>query len=481
MSRHSRRTFLAATASSAALAALPKTGLAQDAASRVRLGFIGLGGRGGQLLDLFRRVPGVRVTALCDADTEHLKRGVADHPRALATQDLREVIDSADVDAVVIATPNHWHCLAGVWALEAGKHVYVEKPLGHNVREGRQLVDASKQHSDKIVQIGTQQRSDPLQAEVKAYLHEDQKLGKPQYVLATRFGIREPIGKRAEPLRPPQTLDYNLWLGPAADETIYRDRLHYDWHWTFNLGSGEMGNWGPHILDDVRNVALRDAAPLPSRVFAAGGRAVWDDAGTTPNLMAAAFETPSMPVFLGLSNLPARPGSRRSPRIDGVDTGYVVHCEGGHYAGWRGGGKAYDKQGNLLKEFKGDGGHGHYANFIDAVRQGDAGVLNGGLEQGHYSTAWCHLANIGCRVGGAAEPDKIEAAGEGHPGWQHLLETLGDHLDAYGMQPTDQAFSMSPTLNIDVEAERFTGDGAADANPLLSRKYRKNFEMPAIG
>ena len=171
-------------------------------------------------------------------------------------------------------------CLAAIWAMQAGKDVYVEKPLSHTQWEGRQVVQAARKYG-RMVQVGTQQR--PIRCRPsKTFLHEDKALGNIQYAQANRLGVREPIGKLAGSLPIPKEVNYDLWLGPAADEPLRRDNLHYDWHWVFNTGNGEMGNWGVHVLDDVRNVAYRDSVSLPSGVFAVGGRLAWDDAGRYP-------------------------------------------------------------------------------------------------------------------------------------------------------------------------------------------------------
>lgn len=479
MSTLTRRTFLGASSAAAASLALgARRSLAASANSEVTMGFIGMGGRGNLVMSQFLQQPGVRVGAVCDADAARLGKVAQDHSAALATQDLRRVIDDPAIDAVMITTPNHWHCLAAIWAVQAGKDVYVEKPLGHNVWEGRQLVNAAARHN-RIVQIGTQQRSDPVQAEIKAFLHDDQKLGKPLYVQACRYGVRGPIGKRAEPLTPPRSLDYNLWLGPAADEPIYRERFHYDWHWDYNAGNGEMGNWSPHIVDDVRNVALQDDVTLPTSVFAAGGRIAWDDAGESPNVHLASFQTATLPVFLGLSNLHDKPGSD-ALSYKGVGSGYVVHCEGGYYAGGRGGGKAFDADGKQLKQFRGDSGAGHVANFLKALRDRDATILNAPVETGHHSTNWCHLANIAYQTGQTGSADLAQGAADGHPGWEKLLETMQNHLASYDTKLTSEAIKMSPVLMIDPEAERFTGAGSEAANKLLRRDGRPGFEVPEI-
>ncbi|TWT77336.1 putative oxidoreductase YvaA [Posidoniimonas polymericola] len=480
MARHTRRFFLGSTAAAAAgLAIRPTRTLAAGASRDVTMGFIGMGGRGGEVFRQFIGDKNIRVGAFCDPDTDHLAKYAKDYPDAKIETDLRRVIDNPDIDAVMITTPNHWHCLAAIWAVQAGKHVYVEKPLSHNVWEGRQLVNAIDKHK-VVAQIGTQQRSDPLQAEAKQFLHADQKLGKPQYVQACRFGVREPIGKRDTPLTPPESLDYSLWLGPAADQPLYRDRLHYDWHWNFNTGNGEMGNWGPHILDDIRNVAFQDEVTIPTRVFACGGRVLWEDAGESPNLHMAYYDTPVMPVFLGLSNLPARPGAKGALRFRGVESGYVVQCEDGYYTGWRAGGRAYDANGKLLREFKGDGGSRHVDNFLTAIREDDATLLNAPVVQGHHSTNWCHLANIAVQSGGRVDGEKIPGVADGSPGWDQLLGVMQEHVASHGLDATHAGSRMSEVLSVDPENERFTGSGSDKANQYLRREYRDGFAVPEI-
>ena len=277
--------------------------------------------------------------------------------------------------------------------MQAGKDVYVEKPLSHSQWEGRQAVAAARKYG-KICQVGTQQRSDPMQAEIKEFLHEDKVLGEIKTARVNRYGVRAPIGKRSTPLPIPEDFNYDLWLGPAQDQPIYRDKLQYDWHWDWNTGSGEMGNWGVHVLDDLRNNVFQDKVSLPKRVFGGGGRVVWNDAGNTPNVHFAYFDTGSIPVVIGLTNLTAGPDSKKSPAHPGPGSGYMAYCEGGRFEGQRGRAAAFDKDGKLVKEFKGNGGNGdHQKNFIDAVRSRDASILNSEIKVGHDSTGWCNVAN----------------------------------------------------------------------------------------
>jgi predicted dehydrogenase len=365
-----------------------------------------------------------------------------------------------------------------VWACEAKKDVYCEKPLSHRLWEGRQLIKAAKDN-DRIAQVGTQQRSDPLQAEVKDYLHDQQSLGKIRSVVIARFGIgnRQSIGKRDTPLNPPESVDYNLWLGPAEDEPIFRNNLHYDWHWSWNTGDGECGNWGVHLLDDVVNVVFRDKAKLPSCVASGGGRVVWNDAGQSPNLHLAYLEAENTPILFALSNLPSVPGAQTALKFDDVETGYVVLCEGGAYRGVRGGGVAVDLSGKEIKRFRGDSGAGHMKNFFEAVRTRSRDVLNAPIEVGHSSAGWAHVINAAYRA--ANHPD-LEAYGyDPSPtaGYDRLAEMVGEHLEAHRLAGSS-AFRSSDLLRIDSDAEKFTGDGADAANAFLEKpNYRGEFAI----
>jgi len=483
MTRIRRRTFLYQSAATAAVALAVRPLRAVSANEKLNLGFIGTGGRGNDLLKQFSALSDVRVAALCDPDHEHLESTAKKHRGAAKYRDLRKLLDDKNVDAVVIATCNHWHALAAIWACEAGKDVYVEKPLTHNHWEGRQLVHTARK-LDRIVQIGTQQRSDPMQAKVKDYLHGQQALGAIQYVQVCRFGKREAIGRRKTPLKPPESLDYNLWLGPAKDEPIYRNNLHYDWHWSWNTGNGEMGNWGVHVLDDAVNVALRDSAPFPLRVAAAGGRVLWNDAGQTPNVSFVYYDTGTIPMMYAMSNLPDEVGSSRELSYKGVKSGYVVHCQGGYYAGQRGSGAAYDNDGKLITRFKGDSGAKHPRNFVDAVFAHDRSRLNAEVQIGHQSTSWCNLANVALEAAAANSAGKYrreaaEAVAQSFVPWGSLIGMMEQHL-AKNSADVKAGFSVSPVFQFDPESEQFVGHESQRANRFLRREYRSKFEVPTV-
>ena len=476
----SRREFLSRSAYLAAgLASSPYLDAHASANEEIRIGFLSCGGRANELMGSFAKVPGVKIVGLCDPDTSRVAKAKTRFPDAKTTNDLRKLIEDPNLDAVVVATCNHWHCLASIWAMQAGKDVYVEKPLSHTQWEGEQTIAAARKYQ-KICQVGTQQRSDPMQAELKKFLHVEKALGEIQRVQVNRFGVRGPIGKRSEPLPKDPNVDWNLWLGPAADRPVFRNAWHYDWHWDWNTGSGEMGNWGVHVLDDVRNVVFQDSVQVPRRILGGGGRIVWNDDGESPNVHAVAFDNGSIPVVIGLSNLPDKPDGKKSPDLPGPGSGYVVYCQAGRLEGQRGSAKAFDKDGKLIKEFRGNSGAGHQANFIEAVRTRKREVLNADVQVGHDSTGWCNFANICFQAGDNRDlRDKVESA-MGHPGWEPLMQKMHEHLTAHGVDTNDQSLRMSHWMDLDPKTGRFVGAYAEQGNALIKRQYRTGFEVPKI-
>ena len=449
-------------------------GMAND---DIRIGFIGCGGRAGEHMSTFSKLPGVKMTAFCDPDsskTANAKKTYNADGKEYA--DLRKLIDDKDIDAVVVAACNHWHCLAAIWAMQAGKDVYVEKPLSHSQWEGKQTILAARKYN-RICQVGTQQRSDPMQAEIKKFLHEEKGLGKILTARVNRYGVRQTIGLRTTPLPIDPKIDYNLWLGPAQERPIMREKFHYDWHWDFNTGSGEMGNWGVHVLDDLRNNVFLDKVALPKRIFGGGGRVVWNDAGETPNVHFVYFDTGSIPVVIGLTNLPANPKSDKSPEVPGPGSGYIAYCEGGRFEGQRGRGAAYDNEGKLIKKFSGNsGGQLHQLNFIEAVRARKYSMLNTDVQVGHDSTGWCNMANIAFQSGQAFSLSDAKSVDMKE--WNVVLGEMTDLLKAHSMDINKANLKLSKMLLIDPVSERFVGEGAEQANRFLKREYRAPFVVP---
>ena len=483
MKNLSRRRFIqsssAVTGAFAVNSALPARQLrAANANEEINLGFISCGGRAGQLMGQFSKVQGVNIAGLCDVDEKRVAGAKKRFEKAQTWTDLRELIDSPSIDAVVVSTCNHWHCLAAIWAMQAGKDVYVEKPLSHSQWEGRQTVAAARKYN-RICQLGTQQRSDPMQAEIKKFLHEEKALGEIKVARVNRYGVRPSIGKRDTPLTIEKNVAYDLWLGPAADEPLYRDKLHYDWHWDWNTGSGEMGNWGVHVLDDCRNNIFQDSVTLPRRVMGGGGRVVLNDAGETPNVHFAYFDTGSIPVVIGLSNLPAMPGGKKSPRHPGPSSGYMAYCEGGRFEGQRGRAVAFDNDGKEIKKFGGNRGDVlHQQNFINAVRAQDRSMLNAEVEIGNDSTGWCNLANVAFQAGSEFSWEAARELKEDQ--WAGILSEMQQHLGEHDLELDGEGIRLSPMMTLDLETERFVGEGAEQGNKFLKRQYRKGYEVPEI-
>jgi len=479
--KQSRREFVRTIGTAGAGLMVPSLNVL-GANEDVRIAICGVRGKGNQHAKRFRKMKGVRLVALCDPDQAVLDRRLRPFrkdPRKGKVDghiDFREVLDRKDIDAVCIATPNHWHALMSVYACQAGKDVYVEKPVSHTLWEGRKIVEAARKYK-RIVQAGTQNRSDVGLRELYPWLGEGH-IGKVKMVRGLCYRNRHGIGKRDTPLKPPATVNYNLWLGPAQDLPIYRPRFHYDWHWVWNTGDGGIGNQGPHEMDLIR-WALGDRS-LPTRVISFGGRFAWNDAGETPNMLFTAFEYDDVPVFFEVRHLQIRPGRRAMPHYRGCRVGVIITCEGGWFRGGRGGGWVYDNKGKKMKQFKGDGGGRHQANFIKAVRSRKASDLHAPIEKGHLSACLLHMANISYRIGTHVSPETLrERMGDDREG----LDAIGrysDQLAAWGVDLKKTPWTLGVSLGFDPEKERFVGVGplVAQANGMLHRKYRAPFVVP---
>ena len=405
MSMITRRRFLAGSAAATAALTLASSRVL-GASEDIRIAIVGTGGRGGDLLKQFGAVPGVRIVALCDADQKQVDRRMADlekkGQKAAGYTDARKILDDKNVDAIVTATPNHWHSLMGVWACQAGKDIYVEKPVSHNIWEGRKLVEAAAKYN-KVVQVGMQARSDENLTAVFKELNAG-ALGKILCARCLCYKPRATIGKVTEPTPIPEGVDYNLWCGPAPMGPLMRKNLHYDWHWVWATGNGDFGNQGVHEADMCRRALGYDY--LPSRVMGVGGRFCWEDDGETPNVQAVFFDYP-IPIISETRNMRRKAGDQVTDAFKGVRIGIVIQCEAGYYAGGSSGGWTYDKDGNKLKQYvQGDTG-GHMANFINACRTRKAADNKCPAIEGHLSASLCHMANISNRVGKAAKPEEV--------------------------------------------------------------------------
>ncbi|MCC7374451.1 MAG: Gfo/Idh/MocA family oxidoreductase [Verrucomicrobiales bacterium] len=441
----------------------------------------GVGGRGLQLIDSLLKVPDARLVALCDVDQAILDkeaRRLRDQGLTLTThRDLRHVLDNKDVDAVLVATPNHWHALATVWACQAGKDVYVEKPVSYNIWEGRQMVAAARKYR-RMVQAGTQARSSPVLQEAFAWLHRGE-LGRIQFARVIIYRQRFSIGKVTEPTPVPESVDYDLWCGPAEKGPLRRRQLHYDWHWNWATGCGEMGNNGVHYVDMCRwAMKLGTAAP---RVASAGGRFGYQDDGETPNTQIAMLDFRPAPIYCEVRALPERKGATAMDAFQGLKTGFVIQCEGGTLSGAHLSASASDTKGKKIREFGPAPWEvmdtGHLANFIAAVRSRKMSELNAEVLEGHLSAACCHQANISYRLGAASRAGGWDGQAASNPVLADVVSRYQEHLRLNEVN-AEALGAWGPWLTCDTKRERFKGEHAEGANPWVRRTYRPSFEVP---
>lgn len=485
-----RRDLIRGATAWAAASALPARtwAAATGANGDIRLGIIGVGGQGSNHLKRATKMEGVRVVAIADVDSQQTQKATAALEKAqyphkvTAYQDFRKLLDDKSVDAVIVATPNHWHALAGIMACQAGKDAYVEKPVSHNIFEGRKLVEAARKYK-RVVHHGIQRRSDPGHKEIVDYIHGG-ALGKLKFVQGAFYRLREDIGKATAPLAPDPSIDYDLWLGPAAKEPLMRMRFHYDWHWFWNTGNGEIGNNGPHQLDLARRY-LGDPLPAP-RVLTVAGRFLYDDDAQTPNTGFVFYDFPGAPLLYEFTNLPLKPDVKAMGNYKGIKEGAVAHCENGYVAM----GFAYDNSDKKIeipgstpekKQFKTfplDNGKDHVANFISAVQNRDIKTPQSDIEVGFYSTCLCHLANISYRLGSEQPTAAILEQIKASPESLSTYERMKSHLADLGITLDEKHAVLGQCVAYDAKKEVFTGPNAAAANKLLSREYRKPFVVP---
>jgi predicted dehydrogenase len=480
----SRRDFIkhsgAAVAAAGVLSTARRSVWAQVAGAndRIRVAVVGVRKKGIEHIKAFRGIPGVQLAALCDADTQFLDlevKKLQDAHEAVETYvDIRRLLENRNIDAVILSIPDHWHALATVWACQAGKHVYVEKPTSYSIWEGRKMVEAARKYN-RIVGVGSQERSDTGLLAFAKHLKEGH-LGKVRFARAISYGLRESIGKVNGPQPIPPTCDYNLFQGPASLTPLMRQNLHYDWHWCWPTGTGEIGNLGGHVLDDCRWIIGID--DLPRRVISLGGRFGYDDDGETPNTQIAYYDYAEVPVIYEVRGLPAKKGVNWEDQYRGIRFGMVIQCENGYFAGGRGGGWTYDNNDKRLNQFPGDGGGTHQANFIEAVRSGKRETLHADIREGHLSAALCHMANISYRLGRRQSVEETKGTVADRELLKECFERLLPHLEANGIDLAKTPLTVGPTLSWNNQAEKFEGEHGDWANMLLSRTYREPFVVP---
>ncbi len=478
MRRVDRRRFLEQSmlAAVAAMTAGPARPLgAQEKQStspneKLSVAVVGVRDRGWGHAQAFIDRDDCEVTYVCDADravgpdiAERIGDRQGRQPKCVV--DMREIFEDKSVDIVSIATPNHWHSLAAIWAMQAGKDVYVEKPVSHNISEGRRMVQVMEHHK-RICQGGTQYRSGGSNRAAAQYIKQG-KLGRIKLARCFTYRPRNPIGPPGE-YQVPESIDYNLWAGPAPMQVpLRRPKFHYDWHWIWDYGNGELGNNSVHRVDTMR--LLLDLKGLGRGVMCYGGRH-YDDAGETPNTQVVIHDFGQTTVVQEVRNLKTgSPPRGAGILIEGTE-GYLVCSLSTNVF--------FDLDGKQVEKIEGPG-EDHFANFVKAVRSRKVDDLNAPIVEGHLSTALTHLGNISYLLGQPASSAEIARQAEPHQGNYDAAEgftQIREHLAANDVDIKKKPLTLGPWLAIDSESETFIGNPAADV--LLTRDYREPFVVP---
>ena len=457
MSETTRRKFLAKAALGAGIAAAPRPqAVAQDSANnRINLAIVGIHGRGQTHIEQFGKIPGVRIAYLCDIDERLFPESVAKiegkHGYKPKTHhDLRKVLEDPQVDAITVATPDHWHALHTIWACQAGKDVYCEKPCSYTIVEGRRMVEAARKY-DRLVQVGLNRRSSPKTRAAMEFVRSGQ-FGSVYRSKTAIYKGRASVGRERE-TSIPQGVHWDLFLGPAKYRAFSPSRFHYGWHFFWDTSTTDIGNTGVHSLDVLRWGAGQQAHPVKIQSY--GGVYVWDSDQETPNVQNAGFEYADGTIMeVELTNLYSPPfdGERSSVDVLYTDQGYV--SSSGGWKAMRGKFTPRDKTSDVgvdetaanasfpSREYSDgpeivapDGDRGeHFVNFIEALRSRNREHLHCEIEEGHLSTALAHLANISYRTG--------------------------------------------RKLIFDPDTETFPGDD--EANGYLTREYREPYTLPDL-
>ncbi|MCA9133954.1 MAG: Gfo/Idh/MocA family oxidoreductase [Planctomycetales bacterium] len=507
MPQQNRRSFLGKTAAaSTALASLSTARFvhAQEGRkeaslspnSEMQVAIIGTGGRGGAHIQGMLEAEGVIISHICDVDqavgekrADQIAEKQGKRPKLVG--DLRRVMDEKSVDFVTIATPNHWHALSGLWAMQAGKDAYIEKPVCHNIAEGTALIAAARKY-DKMCQVGTQCRSSRAVIEAVEFINSG-GIGEVKLARALCYKRRKSIGALGD-YAIPSSVDFNLWSGPAVytDPKLTRERFHYDWHWQRLYGNGDSGNQGPHQTDIARWGLGIDTHP--NSVITYGGRLGYKaerndpnyvDAGDTANTEVSVFDYDDKCLVFetrGLSvdnsqdeELNRLFGSTRGNKVGVVfygSEGFVVQRQYDHCI-------AYDKDFNVIKEFNGAGDH--FGNFIEACRRRERSLLNCEVREGHLSAAISHLGNISYYLGedNRVSVAELKSAMQGVKSLDDNVATLNRtlaHLKQNGVDLDKQRLSLGPFLKFDPVKEVFPD--SAEATAMVSRVYRDEFKCP---
>jgi predicted dehydrogenase len=487
MARRNRRQFLQDSMFATAAAAMANstgrylTAQDQPPASkspneRLNVACVGVKGRGGSHIGQWAAKPDTAVTYIVDVDSKIGNARVNEIEnrqkiRPKMVDDIREMLEDKSVDIVSIATPNHWHALMAIWAMQAGKDVYVEKPVSHNVSEGRRAVEAARKYK-KICQTGTQCRSNPGMRQLIEYVQSG-KIGAVKVARGLCYKSRPSIGPKGD-YKVPAEVNYDLWCGPARMLPVTRPQFHYDWHWIWEYGCGDLGNQGIHQMDLARwGLGVKE---LCKNTFSYGGRLGYEDAGETANTQVVVHDYGDKSLVFEVRGL-------RTQGYKGASVGVIYECENGYaVTPSYNGGTVFDKDGKEIARFNEGEDDFHFNNFKNAVRSRKLTDLNADIEEGHLSSALCHLGNISYRLGtqvAANEVEKSLADLKTTDNAKDTLERTLAHLKNNGVDLATARLGVGPVLPFDPKTETFPGNDAA--NKMLTREYREPYVVPAEG
>ena len=497
MSRLTRRDLLKHSIAAGLAVAAPRlcraaTSCVPDSGpnSQVRVGIVGMGGidtpgnvggRGRQLIEMLAHIPSTKIVALCDVDEALLRHEAGRCEERPVARHVPRPPQDARRQARRRGARGHARPLA-----RAGGGVGVPGGQGRVRRKARLLqhlgrpADRGRRTQVRPHRPGRHRR--PLERRLPGafdFLRSGQ-IGPIRYAHAIVYRDRKSIGRAAGPTPIPATVDYDLWCGPAPMAPLTRKYLHYDWHWVWPNGSGEMGNNGVHHIDLCRWAIGSDG--LPRRAMSLGGRFLFNDDGQTPNTQVAMIEFASGPPILcevrGLGSKQKHAGFRN------VGMGIIVQCEGGYLTGEFTASAVYDKQGKKIKSFSGPNFQqiqtAHVANFVEAVRTRNGGHLKAPIVEGHRSTACCHLANVSYRIGKQSNPEAIAERTRANPELADAFERCREHLLSSGVDLGKTRGVLGPWVTLDAASEQFVGDFAQEANAIGVRQPREPFVVPTI-
>ena len=485
MAHVTRRVFTRTAAATTAALAIPGWAIAdrrlpRSANDTMRIAVAGLNGRGRNHLVGFQRLDGVEVVALCDPDSKVLSEASRQYgqkyQRSFECQkDIRTLLERDDIDAVSIATPNHWHALMTIWSCQAGKDVYVEKPVCHNVKEGLAMVDVARR-TGRIVQTGTQGRSSTAIRDAFKYV-QGGNLGRPRVARGLCYKPRQSIGLVNGPQPVPDHIDYDLWVGPAAMEPLQRRRLHYDWHWDFNTGNGDLGNQGVHQMDICRWAIGADT--LSPSVISIGGRFGYEDNGNTPNTQVIYHDYPEVPIIFEVRGLPRDRAARNEgwggnmDRMHGNSICACLECEDGVIVTNNDYNRAtvLDSDGEVVTTFTGS--RNHFEDFVQACRSRRHEDLSADINEGALSSNLCHTGNISHHLGRPGTASEALEAVSSREGATDAVTRMITHLRANQVDVDRPSITIGPWLEMDVEDVRFTNRSEADK--LLAGNVRGEY------